>query len=123
MDKCGISTSMATVAVQAVYEELYHHQYYLTKEEAIEKDPDLAQYKEQTSSAPKKRRLDEPKQPSKSMSLKKDCAPYKDVLPSARTLNNYKQLLAVQVDADAANALFTMSCNVRCTLHYNMTSR
>ena len=32
--KCGISTSMAAVAVQAVCEELYHHQYYLTKEEA-----------------------------------------------------------------------------------------
>ena len=32
--KCGISTSMATVAVQAVCEELYHQQYYLTKEEA-----------------------------------------------------------------------------------------
>ena len=32
--KCGISTSMATVAVQAVCEELYHYQYYLKKEEA-----------------------------------------------------------------------------------------
>ena len=43
---------MVTVAVQAVCEEPYHHQYYLTKAEAIEKDPDLAQDKEQTSSAP-----------------------------------------------------------------------
>ena len=34
----GISTSMATVVVQAVCEELYHHQYYMTKEEVIEKD-------------------------------------------------------------------------------------
>ena len=32
--KCGISTSMAAVAVQVVCEKLYHQQYYLTKEEA-----------------------------------------------------------------------------------------
>ena len=77
--KCGISTSMATVAAKAVCEELYHHQYYMTKEEVIEKDPNLAQYKKQTSSSPKKGRLDEPKQPLKPMFLKKDYAPYKDV--------------------------------------------
>ena len=56
---------MATVAVQAVCEELYHHQYYLTKEEVIEKDTKLAQYKEQNPSAPKKQHLDELKAVSK----------------------------------------------------------
>ena len=103
---------MATVAIKAVCEELCHHQYYLTKEEAIEKDPNLAQYNEQNSSVPKKQHLDYPKQPSKPMSSKKDYTLYKNVLPSARTLNNYKQLLAVQPEADAANALFTMPSNV-----------
>ena len=39
----------------------------------------------------------------------------KNVLPSARTLNDYKQLLAVQPEADAANALFTVMYNVQCT--------
>ena len=53
---------------------------------------------------------------------KKDYAPYKDVLPSAKTFNNYKQLLAVQPEADAANVLFTMPSNVQSTLHYCMTS-
>ena len=49
---------------------------------------------------------------------------YKDVLPSSRTLNDYKQLLAVQAEADAANALFTMNRDVvRVTLHYDTTSR
>ena len=118
--KCGISTAMATVAVQAVCKELYHHQYYLTKEEAIERGPNLVEYgKEQPSSQPKKKhRLDERKPASKSLSNKQDYIPYKDVLPSARTLNNHKQLLAVQVEA-----LFLMDSSVRCTLHYDTTSR
>ena len=113
---------METVAVQAVCEELYHHQYYLTKEEVIQKDTNLVQYKEHNSSAPKKQRLDKLKQPSKQILLKKDYAPYKYVLLSARTPNNYKQLLAVQPEADAVNALFTMPSNVQCTLHYCMAS-
>ena len=66
----------------------------------------LVQYKEQTSSAPKKPFLDELMQPSKLMSLKKNYAPCKDFLPS-----------------DAANALFTVPSNVWCTLHYNTTSQ
>ena len=77
--------------------------------------PHFAQYKEQNSSAPKKQHLDKLKQPSKLMSSKRDYAPYKNVLPSARTLNDYKQLLAVQPEADAANALFTVMYNVQCT--------
>ena len=123
--KCGISTAMATLAVQAVCEELYHHQYYLTKEEAIERDPNLVEYgKEQPSSQPKKKRqLDERKSASKPLSNKQDYIPYKDVLPSARTLNNHKQLLAVQAEADAANTWFLMDSRVRCTLHYDTTSR
>ena len=112
---------MATVAVQAVCEELYYHQYYLTKEEVIWKDTHLAQYKEQNSSTPKKQCLDELKQPSKPILSKKDYASYKNFLSSARTLNNYKQLVAVQPEADAVNALFTLSSNVQCTLHYCMT--
>ena len=120
---CGISTSMATVAVQAVCEELYHHQYYLTKEEAVEKDPHLAMYKEQPQKETKRRRLGEPKKTSKPLSGKNDYTPYKDVLPSPRTLNDYKQLMAVQAEADAANALFEKNDDVRCTLHYDTTSR
>ena len=61
-------------------------------------------------------------QPSKPILSKKDHTAYKDVLSSAGTLNNYKQLLAVQPDTDAANALFTVPSNVQCTFHYCMTS-
>ena len=94
--KCGISTAMAAVAVQAVCEELYHHQYYLTKEEAIEKDPNLHAYQEQSQPKEKRRRLDAPKSATKPLANKQDYIPYKDVLPSPRTLNDHKQLLAVQ---------------------------
>ena len=44
--RCGISTAMAPVVVQIVTEEMYRHKYYLTKEEAIEKDPALAMYRQ-----------------------------------------------------------------------------
>ena len=45
--KCNMSTAMGPVAVQAVCEEMYDHHYYLSKEEAIQNDPSLSQYREQ----------------------------------------------------------------------------
>lgn len=122
--KCGISTTMAAVAVQTVCKELYGHVYYLNKEEAIRDDPNLAAYKEQLQPEEKKRRLDERSSvPSKPLSSKADYIPYKDVLPAPRTLNDHKQLMAVQEEANAADALFSKKENVRCTLHYDTTSR
>ena len=56
------------------------------------------------------------------MSSKKDYTPYKDVLPSARTLSDYKQLVVVQAEADATNALFTMPNSVQYILHCDTTS-
>ena len=38
---------MGSVAAQAVCEEMYDHHYYLSKEEAIQNDPSLSQYREQ----------------------------------------------------------------------------
>ena len=45
------------------------------------------------------------------------------MLPNAKTLNEYKLLLSVQEEAEAANALFNIPENVKCTLHYDTTSR
>lgn len=121
--KCGISSAKAAVAVQTVCKELYGHTYFLSKEEAIENDPNLAYLKVEVPPK-KRRRLDEPKStPRKPLTTKTDYIPYKDVLPSARTLNDHKQLLAVQAEADAASALLAMDSSVRCTLHYDTTSR
>ena len=44
-------------------------------------------------------------------------------MPSSKTLNEYKLLLAVQQEAEAANALFNIAGSVKCTLHYDTTSR
>ena len=120
-----VSTSLAPVAVQTVCQELYGHQYYLTKAEAIEKDPSLAVYREEVSELPEKRRrfiVDERKQKNP-LSKRQDYIPYKNVLPSARTINDYKQMMAIQSEADAANALFNKKDTIRCTLHYDTTSR
>ena len=54
-----------------------------------------------------KKRLSNPEK-KKAPSAKKDYIPYQNVLPSPRTLNEYKQLLAIQAEADAANALFNI---------------
>ena len=43
---CGISSKMATKAVQTVCKALYNHEFYITKEEAIAKDPQLISYRE-----------------------------------------------------------------------------
>ena len=56
-------------------------------------------------------------QKNKPPSNKEDYIPYQNVLPSAKTLNEYKLLLAVQEEAEAANALFNIPESVKCILH------
>ena len=56
-------------------------------------------------------------------SSKEDYIPYQNVSPSAKTLNECKLLLVVQEEAEAANALFNIPESVKCTLHYDTTSR
>ena len=52
---CNLSTEMSRVAVQSVCRTLYNHDYYLSKEEVIEKDPSLATYrKQETNPRPNK---------------------------------------------------------------------
>ena len=63
--------------------------------------------------------------------FKKPCPPvsardyesYGYVLPSARTISDYKQMLASQVERDAAIALWSKDENVKSTLHYDTTAR
>ena len=43
---CNISTETSETAVQTVAKSLYGHEFYLTREKAIEKDPSLSSYKE-----------------------------------------------------------------------------
>ena len=122
---CGISTALAAKAVQIVCSVLYEHQYYISKEETLEKDPSLASYREAAGPAVplKKQRLSVNPVKKLPPSSKADYIPYQKVFPSPRTLNDHKQLLAIQEESDAANALFNMAEDVRCCLHYDTTSR
>ena len=61
---------------------------------------------------------------------KKPCPPvsardyesYEYVLPSARTISDYKQMQVSQVERDAAIALRSKDENVKSTLHYETTT-
>ena len=118
---------MGLVAVQTVCEEMHDHHYYLSKGETLQNDPFLSQYREQQEEqnenmpCTKKMHWSNPK--NKPPSSKEDYIPYQNVLPIAKTLNEYKLLLVVQEEAEAANALFNTPESVKCTLHYDTTSR
>ena len=125
--KCNMSTAMGLVAVHAVCEEMYDHHYYLSKEEAIQNDPYFSQHheqqQEQNENMPCAKKMRWSNQKNKPPSNKEDYIPYQNVLPSAKTLNEYKLMLAVQEETEAANALFNIPESVKCTLHYDTTSR
>ena len=125
--KCNMSTAVGLVAVHAVCEEMYHHHYYLSKEEAIQNDPYFSQHREQqqeqNENMPCAKKMRWSNQKNKPPSSKEDYTPYQNVLPSAKTLNEYKLMLAVQEEPEAANALFNVPESVKCTLHYDTTSR
>ena len=122
-----MSTAMGLVAVQAVCEEMYDHHYYLSKGETLQNDPFLSQYREQqeeqNENMPCAKKMHWSNQKNKPPSSKEDYIPYQNVLPIAKTLNEYKLLLVVQEEAEAANALFNTPESVKCTLHYETTSR
>ena len=144
--KCGISVKKAILAVQIVCKLLYGHDFYLTKEEAIQNDPSSSAYRktEETDVAVidpvaatsqeaeihlgederndddghslpwKKQRLEPVKPPPLT---KEDYAPYKRVLPSPRTVTDYKQFMAIQAEGVVANALYNISdVNAICTM-------
>ena len=125
---CGISAKMSTVAAQTFFKGMLDHDVYLTKEEAVAKDPTLASYREveegnEQQVQNKRQKLMGTVEKKKTPTTKGDYIPYRNVLPSPKTINDYKQLLAVQEEADAANCLYNMPSGVTCTLHYDTTSR
>ena len=126
---CNLSANMAILAFQIVCEYFYQHKYYLTKDEALEKDPHLialngqARIQEPIRKKPRLGNQIEKRVPNLGPKSKEDYLIYRNVLPSSRTINNYKQVLAIQAESDAANALYNIRNNVTCTLHYDTTSR
>ena len=93
----------------------------MSKDEAIERDPSLSEYKQDNPPSNKRQKLDLPKkQVPKSLNEYK---PYKNVLPSAKTINDYKLTLAIQTEKEAATALYNMPDDVKSTLHFDSTQR
>ena len=104
--RCGISVSKARVAMQVICEHMYGHVYHLTKPSSANDDEPL----------PKKARCQEP--------LSGDnFVEYKFVLPSSRTVTEFKLSMAAQEEANAAQALYTLADDVQVTVHYDTTSR
>ena len=80
--KCNMFAEMSRVAVQTVCKNLYDHNYFLSKDEAIERDPSLSEYKQDNPPSNKRQKLDLPKkQVPKSLN---EYNPYENVLPSDR---------------------------------------
>ena len=92
--------------------------FYLTKEEAIDNDPSLALYKSVDPKPCKHSRKRE-----KVPYSKEDYRVYEKILPTAKTINDYKQVQEIHQEQRAALALKSADNHVKVTLHYDTTSR
>ena len=100
--KCYMSAEMSRVAVQTVCKNLYDHNYFLSKDEAIERDPSLSEYKQDNPSSNKRQKRDLPKkQVPESLNEYKQ---YENILLSAKTINDYKLTLAIQTEKRSCNS-------------------
>ena len=98
--------------MKTVAKHLYQHGFYLSIHESSGNDDSREPNR-------KRRRIDNKPNPVK----KEDYKNYKHVLPSARTITEYKQLQASQEERDSALALLNKETMVKVTLHFDTTSR
>ena len=101
-------TETARKAVKTVCKHLYNHDFYLPIEEAQADTVEVCE--------------PEPKRSKRPMT-KKDYENYEFVLPSAKTISDYKYLQASQTESDVALAMIDKAEDVKITLHYDTTSR
>ena len=95
-----MSVENSRLATKTVCKYLYKHKFYLSQS-------DTNASSELDDDPPKKR----------------NCLDLSYVLPSARTISDFKQMQASQVERNAALALLTKVSPVKSTLHYGTTSR
>ena len=103
----NLSAEMARLAVQTVCKRLYGHDFLLSPP------------RNETNTTDEEPKEKKPRVPVTSTEYEK----YELVLPSARTITDYKQMQASQAERDAANKLLMKVAGIKCTLHYDTTSR
>ena len=102
--QCGISVDKARIAVHTTCKFLYQHDYFLEcQEETYDEVP--------------------PKKQKTRPITKDDYFKYKYVLPSSKTVIEYKHQQAAQEERDAAVALINKTAHHNVTLHFDTTSR
>ena len=94
--KCDISIEMARIAVKTTCSSLYGHDLHLCVDDKSERDVDTSQ--------PSAKR-------SKHPYSKEEYAKYEAVLPSVRTVADYKHLQASQVECDASLTMLNKKRN------------
>ena len=121
--RCNISAELSREAVRITCESMYDDHFYTSKDEAIEKDPNLKCLRKQPDEeAPRKLSKRDKVKETVPHSLE-EWKVYENVLPSSKTINNHKHTLAIQQEKDAATALNNISPGTKVTLHYDSTSR
>ena len=120
--KCKISNQASLVAVQTVCNSIYGHEYYLTKEEAIENDPSLEELRSE-STTPKSPKRSKSKEKPTVAHTTKEWKVYEHVLLREKTLDNHKHVLAIQHKKEAATALYQIQPDTKVTLHFDIMLR
>ena len=106
--RSGVSVPKARIAVQAVCEKLYNHKYYLQPPKPLSTIEEV----------------DEPEEPKNKKPRTVDqYTEYKDVLPSAKTVNEYKHKKALHQEIQAAKLLVEKEETTKVTLHYDTTTQ
>lgn len=95
------------------------HEYYLSRGKAFEKDKTLSKYKFEIDAEPSSKKKSKKPTPVSSDHYKL----YESVLPTVKTINNFKHVLAIQHEKDAALALHNVKNWVKSKLHFDSTHR
>ena len=132
--KCNLSLEASRLAFKTACGSFYGHDYFLSKDEAIQNQSELDLRTSLSTSSSSPLSIKPPKRSRLSSFTLSEAAKnlphtteewkiYEFVLPSTRTLTDHKQFKAVQHENQAAMALYTKPDNIKSILHFDATSR
>ena len=113
--RTALSVQKARVAVQAVCEKLYGHQYYLSIDEQNKFKSSL------DSIAEEEEVVNQPQ--DKKPRRKEQYQQYKLILPSAKVVSDFKHEKAMHQEITAGKALSSVTRDIKVTLHFDTTGR